>query len=296
MCPLSINYGLGGRATIGVSFSSNWGHPRSQSGELFPLLSSASSLSYLHRHWKVCKLWARACRAKQLWIHVWRRDVLRQRLPVPATIQSLDLMSAAQTKSIVIHVLRLQRSMSRSNERRRPFHRVSLALSRSVTWIRVISSEWLLVATSNSSCSSLSLYSVVSLSRNGSEDPIAEVYLDGHVHDGLVDLYNDRGIVIAVELQCSRCVTTEIWNHYVFHSCIHRPQLEIMSICVHEGSPRFIRLARFPGLSHIRALYGSLLGFSLHGDLSVPSVLNWHTGQITHLRDRPSIYVSSPII
>ncbi|KAI0810865.1 hypothetical protein BC629DRAFT_1720723 [Irpex lacteus] len=186
---------------------------------------------------RVCKLWARACRAKQLWIHVWCRDVLRQRLPVPANIQPLDLMNEVQAKSIVIHVLRLQHSLSRSNEQRRPFHRVSIALS-----------------------------------RNGSEDPIAEVYLDGPVHDGLVDLYNDRGIVIAVELQCSR------------------PQLEIMYICVHEGSPRFIRLARFPGLLHIRALYGSLLGFSLHGDLSVPSVLNWHTGQITHLRDRPSIY------
>lgn len=249
-----------------------------------------SHLSYL----KTCKTWAQACGAKQLWIHLWQRDVLDQHLPIPDNMQSLDLMDEAQTRAIVTHALRLQRSMSQSSDHRQSIYQASIGLSRSVTWIRVISSEWLLVATSNSSCSTLSLYSVASLLRKLSDVPIAEVYLDGPVRDGLVDLHNDKGIVIAAELQCSRCVNTKLRDQDPFHSYIYSPQLEILSICVYEGHPKFIRLALFSDLSYIRALHGSLLGFSLHGDLSVPSILNWQTGQITHLRDRPSIYVSSP--
>ena len=68
--------------------------------------------------------------------------------------------------------------------------------------------------------------------------------------------------------------------------------LEILTVRSCKGSLKFVRLARHTGVSHIRVLRGSLVGFGLHGDLSVPSILDWCTGLITHLSSRPDVEVS----
>ncbi len=60
----------------------------------------------------------------------------------------------------------------------------------------------------------------------------------------------------------------------------------------HHDSLNIVRLARYNGISHLRALHGSLIGFALHDDLSVPSLLEWTTGVVLHLRDRPDTNVS----
>ena len=54
-------------------------------------------------------------------------------------------------------------------------------------------------------------------------------------------------------------------------------------------------MARYQGVSHIRDLSGSLLAFALHDDVSLPSVLNWATGSVTHLRSRPDPDVSRSV-
>ena len=71
--------------------------------------------------------------------------------------------------------------------------------------------------------------------------------------------------------------------------------LEVLSVRDCEGSLKLVRLARHTGISHIRVLRGSSIGFALHDDLSVPSILDWRTDAVTHLSSQPDIEVSMPV-
>ena len=66
----------------------------------------------------------------------------------------------------------------------------------------------------------------------------------------------------------------------------------MLSIRRKQNLLEFVRIAKHDGISHIRALHGSSLGFALHEDLSVPAILNWRTGAVTHLCERPDTDVS----
>jgi hypothetical protein len=59
--------------------------------------------------------------------------------------------------------------------------------------------------------------------------------------------------------------------------------VEVLSLVSHEEKPAFARLARYSGISHIRAFNDPLLGFTLHNGISASYVLNWRTGVITDL-------------
>lgn len=76
---------------------------------------------------------------------------------------------------------------------------------------------------------------------------------------------------------------------------LHSSILEILSVRLQHESPAFVRLARYNGMSHLRAIQGSSIGFSLHNELSVPSILDWKTGEILHLQARPDVQVSVPV-
>ncbi|KAI0802104.1 hypothetical protein BC629DRAFT_166112 [Irpex lacteus] len=138
----------------------------------------------------------------------------------------------------------------------------SLLPASACTWIRLVGGTWLLVATADSSSSTLLLFSVESLWSSQTRRPTAQAFLQGPVVNGLVDVSSDDGLIIALELRSPSSI------------------LEILSVRLQHESPAFVRLARYNGMSHLRAIQGSSIGFSLHNELSVPSILDWKTGEV----------------
>ena len=139
--------------------------------------------------------------AKQLWLHVWRRDVVQGNLPRTRNLPSLDLLNAFQMKALAIHTLRLHHEMTRTCSREiRVMQRVDFPKSYPITWVRIVHGSWLLIAMSDAESSVLSLYSLQSLLGTRSQDLLAQAFLEGPVLNGLVEVSGEYGIIIALEL------------------------------------------------------------------------------------------------
>lgn len=141
------------------------------------------------------------CLEKQLWIHVWHRDVLRENLPHPTQLLRLEALTDLNMKAIVINSLKLHHTMTVSANTAHTLRQVFFPQSQPITWVRLVGGTWLLVATSDSSSSVLSLFSVKSLLRARSHDLLAQAFLNGCVVNGFVELSDEHGLVIALELQ-----------------------------------------------------------------------------------------------
>jgi hypothetical protein len=71
-------------------------------------------------------------------------------------------------------------------------------------------------------------------------------------------------------------------------------KLVIMSLQLDVGTscPTFVHLRQYTGdFEHIRALRGEMVGFALYQPISLPSILNWKTGQVVNLSSQPCIHV-----
>ena len=143
--------------------------------------------------------------AKQLWLHVWCRDVLQAKVPRPQNLLSFDLLGDLDVKTLVMHTLRLRHEMACPLEQRNT-RRVDFYQAYPITWIQIIRGSWILVAMSDSESSVLSLYSVRSLLGTRSQDLLARAFLDGPVLNGLVEVSSDSEVVIALELQTEKYV------------------------------------------------------------------------------------------
>lgn len=68
--------------------------------------------------------------------------------------------------------------------------------------------------------------------------------------------------------------------------------VEVLSLRLNDERPVFTRVARFvDDISHIRMLSGYMLGFGVHRDRSLPSLLNWKTGDVFNLVGAPDVKV-----
>ncbi|KAI0810872.1 hypothetical protein BC629DRAFT_1011995 [Irpex lacteus] len=214
------------------------------------------------------RMWV-ICLTKQIWMHVWRRDIIQRNLPHPTQMIRLDALCDSEMRDLVLHVLRLHRLMAVPASTAHTLRQVLFPQPRPITWVHLVGGTWLLVAMSDSSSSVLSLFSIKSLLGARSHDLLAQAFLDGHVLNGLAEVSAEHGLVIALELRSPTCT------------------LEVLSARSRHGSLDIVRLARYNGISHLRALHGSMIGFALHNDLSVPSLLEWTTGAVLHLRHSP---------
>ena len=143
--------------------------------------------------------------AKQLWLHVWHRDVVQAKVPRPQNLLSLDLLSDLDMKALVMHTLRLRHEMAcplgQRNTRRVDFYQAY-----PITWIQLVRGSWLLVAMSDAESSVLSLYSIRSLLGTRSQDLLAQAFLEGPVLNSLVEVSSDSEVVIALELRTEKYV------------------------------------------------------------------------------------------
>lgn len=149
----------------------------------------------------MCRSFQRASCSKQLWLAIMQRDVLRRNLPMPAYCRHNDFLSSAECEALVVHSLCLYRTMRRGALQHPPVT-ISFPQSRSVTWVKLIRGQWLLVACSDRASSTLCLWSLIELLRSpGVAPPAAQTFLDGPVAGGLIDIQDDDRLVIALEVR-----------------------------------------------------------------------------------------------
>ena len=142
---------------------------------------------------------------KQLWLHVWRRDIVQAKVPRPQNLLSLDLLGDLDMKALVMHTLRLRHEMTCPLEQRTT-RRISFHQAYPITWVQLVRGSWLLVAMSDAESSVISLYSIRSLLGTRSQDLLAQAFLEGPVLNSLVEVSHEHGIIIALELRTEKYV------------------------------------------------------------------------------------------
>lgn len=108
-------------------------------------------------------------------------------------------------KKLVLHSIRLDQNFQNSNETL-PLA-IPLLQPQSITWVRLIQSHWLLVASSNAVSSPIALWSTDVLLSGTSKAPFAEAFLSAPVGNGAIDV-NRSSVTIALEL-CGRLVSLD---------------------------------------------------------------------------------------
>lgn len=129
---------------------------------------------------------------KNVWVNVLRRDVISARLPLPSYCRPVQDLTGTQLEALVAHAFRLEWDISQLPERR-SLYIAPLHQKRSVTWVKLVRAQWLVVAASNASVSILSIWSVASLlDSHGDKVPLSEIHLSGPVRGAILDLADDR--------------------------------------------------------------------------------------------------------
>ena len=144
---------------------------------------------------QTCKPLAAATRAKVLWLHIMARDVRVSARGVPPYCKPVEELESAQVEVLVVHALRVRRHTTTGQGG--PVTTVALNRPHSVTWTHVLLGTWLLVASSDSSTSTLAVWRLSSIlgAQSLSKEP-TEFYLDGPVRDGRVQVRNGRAVVV----------------------------------------------------------------------------------------------------
>lgn len=133
---------------------------------------------------------------KQVWVNFFHRDIIGQNLPYAPYWKDTDNLDASQLEKSLVHSLKLHNRI----HKQAPPLSIPLHLTRSVTWVQLIHSQWLLVASSDDISSSICLWSVETLLSGISLEPLAEAFLSGPVSNGAVDI-DGSFVTIALELR-----------------------------------------------------------------------------------------------
>lgn len=122
---------------------------------------------------------------------------MARHLPVAPHWKGVNVFAARQLERLVLHVLRLEHRVSHHL----PPVPYPLHQRRSITWVKLIQSQWLLVASSDDLTSVISLWPVTSvlLPRTSAPVPLAEAFLPAPVVTGAVDVVGSS-VVLALEL------------------------------------------------------------------------------------------------
>jgi hypothetical protein len=65
------------------------------------------------------------------------------------------------------------------------------------------------------------------------------------------------------------------------------PVVEVLSLRRQSGRLVFVRLASFPGLSHIKLLHDDIVGCAMSNNVSILHLFNWRTGATYSLEESP---------
>ncbi|KAK7683176.1 hypothetical protein QCA50_013849 [Cerrena zonata] len=215
---------------------------------------------------QTCKYVHSISLAKQLWINLYLRDIEAQHLSFAPYWKDISTLTATQTEKLVSHILQLDLRLSQHRPPiRRPFYQ-----RRSITWVRTIHSQWLLVASSDDITSVITLWLIDSLLASKSSAPLAEASLPAPVVTGAVDV-------------CGSCVTLALELRGRI------PQIDILSIVKHRRLTLFCRLQTLEDLAHLRFLHGDHIGVSVVNNTNIPCIVKWKNKAIERLRTLPDL-------
>ncbi|KAK7677004.1 hypothetical protein QCA50_020033 [Cerrena zonata] len=214
---------------------------------------------------QTCKRLLMISQSKQLWVKLYFREIVQRNLPYASYWETLENIDAARLEGLVLHTLRLEQRMASS---RTPIH-IPMNQKRSITWIRLVHSEWLLVASSDAICSVIILWSVpdLLLSQENAA-PLAEAFLPAPVNSGVIDV-QEGGVVMALELRGKI------------------DQIDILSIVDHDGALRICRLRTLDNVGHPRFIKGGLIGVSLINNINTIRIIGWADNSMKCLRYYP---------
>ncbi|KAK7676987.1 hypothetical protein QCA50_020016 [Cerrena zonata] len=205
--------------------------------------------------------------AKLLWMHLYTNQIVEGKIPFAPYWDHLNHLDALHLETLVVHALRLERRLCMSET---PVV-VPLTQKRSITWVQLVRSEWLLVASSDAGTSVITLWSIPHLlSACDTPVPLAEAFLSAPVKTGCIDAQANT-VIFALELRG------------------RIDSIEILSIVDDNGSPRICRLQTLDNMAHIRFLKDESIGVSLVNNLNIPSIVNWRDGSVKNLRPGPDL-------
>ena len=126
---------------------------------------------------------------------LYRREILGGGAYYAPYWKHIDDLLSIELETLVLHILRLRsRTMTCHNPLVVPLDQI-----RSVTWVRLIQSQWLLVASSDDVSSAITLWSVPDL-LSSNLTPLAEAFLPAPVVHGSVDMEGSY-LIFALELR-----------------------------------------------------------------------------------------------
>ncbi|KAK7679945.1 hypothetical protein QCA50_016891 [Cerrena zonata] len=199
-------------------------------------------------------------------MHLYTTQIVEGKIPFALYWDHPDHLDALCLERLVIHALRLERRFRTSET---PVV-IPLTQKRSITWVHLVRSEWLLVASSDAGTSVVTLWSIPHLlSACDTPVPLAEAFLSAPVKTGCIDPEAST-VVFALELRG------------------RIDSIEILSIVDDNGSPRICRLQTL-NMAHIRFLKDDFIGVSLVNNLNIPSIVNWRDGSVKNLRPGPDL-------
>ncbi|TCD69480.1 hypothetical protein EIP91_007606, partial [Steccherinum ochraceum] len=222
---------------------------------------------------KSCQEVNRISRTKQLWLVVFQRELLRDAITYPLAqyVRSLDDLSAHETECLVVQILRHRRNRKISAV---PGSVVRFDQVKSVTWVKILQGSWLIVASSDRSASSISLWKVADvLSHAAQAKPVAEASLPAPVCGGTVDVQDDS-ITISISLSCDRAVfdMDQTRGIIVVGNAFGELGLCDLSGSSPESLEGCFRALSLPQVAQEDILRGPSEPISYHGEYSFPLV------------------------
>ncbi|KAL5536225.1 hypothetical protein ACEPAF_46 [Sanghuangporus sanghuang] len=207
---------------------------------------------------------------KNLWSHVFKRELKKRSLPIPSNLRSISEVEGADIESWVKHIHVLD-GVFDALDKELSIHNVRIHPELRVTWLKLIFGQWCLIAGSNDDKSELSLWRI---SSDSEIRRVALVYLDAPVIDGQIDC-SDSTVSCAITVGATK------------------PYIKILGLYQSEVDARIQQLAEIRDASHVQFFRAEYVGFSVcRGDDTFPHLSNWQTGRSYCLRfwhDNPEI-------
>lgn len=139
--------------------------------------------------YQTCRYLSIVSRERYLWNFLLRRDVVGRRVPLPSYAKPPTQLGSAELETLTRRAL-LSASPSSSPVVTR------FDQGRSVTWVRLVHGQYVLVAHNKSGESTIALYSVQSIQNGGGKPaPIATATLPGVVSSGEMDVQEDQVVL-----------------------------------------------------------------------------------------------------
>ncbi|EIW77106.1 hypothetical protein CONPUDRAFT_146190 [Coniophora puteana RWD-64-598 SS2] len=175
-------------------------------------------------------------------------------VPLPRSLENLEQLTSEKVEAITCRAASLCDTWENHAVGTKSVWR--LDLPRSVTWLRLVEARWLLVASSDTVCSSLDLYDLAALENNGLV-PLIGCYLPGPILSG------------EAEIQDGRLV----------------PILRVLALCKVDGGQIFSEVRSLVGYSDIMLLHNDFVVCGTKDNMAIPHIVYWKTGAFYAVED-----------